>query len=66
MPFDCAFGEGAHEISLQDQEQHHDWHAHDEGGGHQARPVRRVFREEALEANRQSRQLVLAFRKVSA
>src|SRR5579872_4141194 len=47
------FGEGTHEIPLQDQEQHHDRHAHDEGGGHQARPVRRVFGEEPLETHRQ-------------
>src|SRR5271165_332219 len=49
-----SLGEGTDEVSLQDQEQHHHGHAHDEGGSHQSRPVCRIFREEPLEAHGQS------------
>src|ERR1051326_370006 len=48
-----SLGEGTHEIALQNQEQHHHGHAHDERGGHQSRPVRRVFGEEPLETHGQ-------------
>jgi hypothetical protein len=62
--FDSTFSEGTYEVALQQEEEHDDRHAHHETSRHEAGEIRRVLREETLDANWQSQLVVFVQERV--